>query len=129
MISHWILSNVIGHTILADKGPAMSYAAGNFGKTSGTEIVNNPAYRPDMKGLIESRFRIWLLMVLAHWDVPGHVMERLRGDPDYVLDAALTPYELTQLLILFVLWHNNGGWEAPAHYLTTDMMAAGVERN
>ncbi|GEM_PF-4982211 len=125
------LSNILAKKILTDNGPAKSYNGANFAKVTKVEITYTLAYRPDLKGKIEIRFRIFLIFVMSgEIEIPGLKTDfkKLRFDKDYVLDAALTPYEETQIIIHFVLWHNNGGWEMPDDVLTLDMMRAGVRR-
>ena len=75
----------------------------------GIRIENNPPYRPDMKGLVESFFAR-VKRENQDLEPPGLVSEREPGDPDYRLKAALTPFELRKLFIDFVLETNQHHW-------------------
>ena len=75
----------------------------------GIRIENNPPYRPDMKGLVESFFAR-VKRENQDLEPPGLVTEREPGDPDYRLKAALTPFEMRKLFIDFAFETNQHHW-------------------
>ena len=75
----------------------------------GIRVENNPPYRPDMKGLVESFFAR-VKRENQDMEPPGLVTERKPGDPDYRLQAALTSFELRKLFIDFALEYNQHYW-------------------
>jgi hypothetical protein len=115
-------------TLLGDKGEMMKVQAGMLiAQNLLVHIENAPSWRPDAKSIVELRFNT----ISRNWApfAPGYVDKDFneRGSRDYRLDAALTIYEFTQLIILAVIQHNaapikdfpplpnmvSGGW-APA---------------
>lgn len=100
-------SKYLPEQITADRGEMLSPKADNLVNALGVDVINLPAYRPDMKPVIESRFR----MINNHsikW-VPGSIRERLieRGQRDYYFDAVLDLEEFERLMIHSVLKYNN----------------------
>lgn len=73
-----------------------------------------PPYRPDWKGIVESRFKI-LNDTLVH-QLMGSTRGRqyIRGDKDPRLEAVLTLNEVTKMLIDAVLGHNSSILESLA---------------
>jgi putative transposase len=68
-------------------------------------MTNTPGYRADFKAYVEAQFQITNETGIRR--EPGWVDKaRDRGDPDYRLDAVLTLYEFTQLMIDLVLYNN-----------------------
>lgn len=92
--------------LAVDNGELISKASNAIIEGLGITVKNEPAWRPDLKGIVESRFRLLNLETKAK--LPGSVLPdfRQRGAPDYRLDATLTLTEFTQIIIYFVLDHN-----------------------
>ena len=71
-------------------------------------IANLPAYRPDLKSLVEGRFQ-WLDAKTVQW-APGATHGRKRGDPDdrpHKLDGFYDLDAFRKLIILAIVKHNN----------------------
>ncbi len=90
-----------------DNGELISKASNAIIDGLGITVKNEPAWRPDLKGIVESRFRLLNLATKAK--LPGSVLPdfQQRGAPDYRMDAILTLTEFTQVVIHFILEHNN----------------------
>lgn len=114
------------YSIIGDNGPLESYHAGSFGNDMGIVMENTPPYRPDLKGIIERFFWHFITDLFHKVKIPGFKVPRERGDKDYVLDAALTMFELTQIFIQFVIWFNNHR-EMEKYPLTREMTMDGVQ--
>lgn len=93
--------------LAVDNGELISKASNAIISGLGITVKNEPAWRPDLKGIVESRFRLLNLATKAK--LPGSVLPdfRQRGGHDYRLDATLTLTEFTQIVIHFILDHNN----------------------
>ncbi|MEP9325018.1 Mu transposase C-terminal domain-containing protein [Paraburkholderia phymatum] len=112
-------------TLFGDKGEMMKIQGGQLLSSElGIRILNAPSGRPDAKSIVELRFNT----IQRKWAAfaPGYVKKDFdeRGARDYRLDAALTLYEFTQLMILAVIQHNS----APISDFpsTPDMAAEGT---
>ncbi|SDI39131.1 Integrase core domain-containing protein [Paraburkholderia steynii] len=112
-------------TLFGDKGEMMKIQGGQLLSSElGIRILNAPSGRPDCKSIVELRFNT----IQRKWAAfaPGYVKKDFdeRGARDYRLDAALTLYEFTQLMILAVIQHNS----APISDFpsTPDMAAEGA---
>ncbi|AFP32794.1 Mu transposase C-terminal domain-containing protein [Marinobacter sp. BSs20148] len=107
--------------VLADKGELNGTKVEAFSQAFGVRIENATARRGDAKGIVE---RFFLTVQESFKPYASGVVEgntsRKRGGHDYRLDASLTLYELTQIIIERVLWHNNH------HTLTKYDRAAGM---
>ena len=92
--------------LAVDNGELISKASNAIIEGLGITVKNEPAWRPDLKGIVESRFRLLNLETKAK--LPGSVLPdfRQRGAPDYRLDATLTLTDFTKIVIYFVLDHN-----------------------
>ena len=92
--------------ITADRGEVLARSSDHAVRAFELRITNCPAYRPDLKAILEGQFKLLNDRVL-HWE-PGAVYKaRDRGDPDYRWDATYTIESITRLMILYVLRHNN----------------------
>lgn len=92
--------------ILADRGELEGYNANSLVNPLNVTLHNLPPYRADLKGIIEQNFRRAKEKVVRF--IPGEVHKRRRrGSKDYRLDATLTLYRFTRLIIRYVLWYNN----------------------
>ncbi|MCP6690318.1 Mu transposase C-terminal domain-containing protein [Pseudomonas donghuensis] len=112
--------------IVADRAELLSEAGATLSQSLGLAVQILPPFRPDWKGIIESRFRL----INEHLDlkfVPGGVDARKmeRGDRDYQLDAILDIDEFTEMVIVGVLAHNKS-LRIP-HLLSREMIADGIE--
>lgn len=78
--------------------------AGEAGASLGYAVANLPPYRPDLKGLVESRFEF-----LDHTDVkwaPGASRSRERGDPKHKLDGVYTADTFTEFMARCIVRYN-----------------------
>lgn len=90
--------------LLADRGEIEGYNADNLVQGLNIRVDNTAPYRADWKAIVEQNFR--LLKDRIRW-VPGVVYGcKMRGGPDYRLDATLTLNEFRQLMIECVRHHN-----------------------
>lgn len=122
--SDWPCSG-LPRALLVDNGELISRASNAIIENLGITVSNTAAYRPDLKGIIESRFR--LLNIAEKARLPGAVLKdfRQRGGHDYRLDAKLNLTEFTQVIIHFILNHNKKMMsEHP--YATPDILSAHV---
>jgi len=116
----------IPDSILADRGEMESKSVETLINALNIRVDNAPAYRADMKGIIEQFFRTINTKTTAF--LPGHVKPDMtqRGGKDYRLDAKLDIRQFTKVMIQCILNHNN------EHYLegydrTEAMIAEDVE--
>jgi len=111
--------------LAADRAELLSKAAEVALNNLPLELCAPGPYRPDWKGVVESRFRL-LNEGVIEW-MPGAVRQRLREmrKRQYVLDATLNMEEFTHVIINCVLEHNN--CIKRKGLLTKDMIAGGVE--
>jgi putative transposase len=92
-------------SIIGDRGEMEGFAADALASRLGIEVLNTPAYRPDLKGIVESSFGF----INEHLfrQLPGAVRkDEEYGRPDSRLDASLTLNGLRKAMIHYVLWHN-----------------------
>lgn len=92
--------------ITADRGEFEGYAPEGLINAFGTTVHNIGPRRPDWNNLVERSFGISNEKVVKF--TPGYVppMGHVRGNPDYALDAVLTPDEFRKLLIVYALHYN-----------------------
>ena len=100
-------NSFLPETILADRGEFEGYSVENLINNLKVTVENTPAYRGDLKGIVERYFRTTNERIKHK--APGAIEKefRERGDRDYRLDATLNLDEFTQIIIEQVLWHNN----------------------
>lgn len=93
--------------IIADRGEFEGYAVEGIINNLNIKIENTTAYRGDLKGIVERKFRTINGKVKQR--APGAIQKeyRERGDRDYRLDATLNLKEFTTLIITLVLQHNH----------------------
>ena len=92
-------------------------------KGLGYEWIKLPPYRPDLKALVEGRFRLIYLDEIK-W-APGASHGRDRDEPKHQLDAKYTLKEFTELMIRYIL-HYNSTFEIkkpPSDYVSLDGQA------
>ena len=101
----------IPDTILADRGEMESKSVETLINTLNIRVDNAPAYRADMKGIVEQHFHTVNMKTTMF--LPGHVKPDMsqRGGKDYRLDAKLDIRQFTKVVIHCVLNHNK------EHYL------------
>lgn len=96
----------IPNTILADRGEMESKSIETLINTLNIRVDNAPAYRADMKGIVEQFFHT--INTKTTMLLPGHVKPDMkeRGGKDYRLDAKLDIRQFTKVMIHCVLNHN-----------------------
>jgi len=116
----------IPDTILADRGEMESKSVETLINTLNVRVDTTPAYRADMKGVIEQLFHSIDTKTTVY--LPGHVKPDMarRGGRDYRLDAKLDIRQLTTVIIQCVLNHNNGHF-LEGYERTEDMIADGIK--
>ncbi len=99
----------IPNRILADRGELLSADIENAVANLGIMIQNTPPYRGDMKGIVEKSFERIHSYIKPFCDgvVENKFNKVERGAEDYRLKANITLYEITQIIIKCVLFHNN----------------------
>lgn len=93
--------------IIADRGEFEGYSVDGLLNNLNIKIENTTAYRGDLKGIVERKFRT--INGKVKQKAPGAIQKeyRERGDRDYRLDATLNLKEFTALIITLVLQHNH----------------------
>ncbi|WEZ08681.1 Mu transposase C-terminal domain-containing protein [Priestia flexa] len=93
--------------IIADRGEFEGYAVAGLINNLNIKIENTTAYRGDLKGIVERKFRT--INGKVKQKAPGAIQKeyRERGDKDYRLDATLNLKEFTALVITMILQHNH----------------------
>lgn len=94
------------NAILADRGEFEGYNADTLVNSLGMTVHNTGVRRADWKSYVERHFGIADQRVVRF--TPGYVPPRghERGDPDYALNAVLTPDECRKLMICHALDFN-----------------------
>lgn len=92
--------------IVGDRGEMDGYAVEKIVNEMGITIQNTPPYRGDLKGIVESHFKV---LNYSYAKLPGYVDSDFgkRCTEDYRLDAVLDIVQFTQIVIRCVLFHNN----------------------
>lgn len=92
--------------LVADRGEFESYTSNTLIDNLHMRVDNTAPYRADMKGIIERTFR-WFNDEEIHW-LPGAVNQiPERGERDYRLDGILSLDAFRELMVIFILDHNN----------------------
>lgn len=93
--------------ILADKGEFEGHAVEGLINNEYIKIENTTAYRGDLKGIVERKFRT--INGKVKQKTPGAIQKeyRERGDRDYRLDATLSLKDFTKVIITLILEHNH----------------------
>lgn len=96
----------IPSAIRGDRGEMAGYAVEEIIRSLNITIQNTPPYRGDLKGIVESLFKV---ANYVYAGVPGYVEDDFgeRCTADYRLDSILDINQFTAILILLVLYHNN----------------------
>lgn len=102
-------TKAIPQKILADRGELISSNTENIISNLGISISNTSSYRGDMKGVVEQLFNNVNKFIKPFCDgiVENGINKIQRGATDYRLKANLTLHEVTQIIIKWVLFHNN----------------------
>lgn len=111
--------------LYADRGELLSVVADQIPSKLGVRVVNAPAYRPDLKGLVERAFHTFNQMTI-NW-LPGAIRYdgEERGERDYRKDSVFTLPEFKKVLVQSILAYNASYL---AGYLrTAEMIADHVE--
>ncbi|RNB79752.1 transposase [Brevibacillus fluminis] len=113
-------------TIVADRGEMLSGFADTLANSLQIRVVNTPAYRPDLKGIVERTIRT--VQELLKPFLAGYVHKDAgeRGVTDYRKEAKLDLYQFTRMVIYAVLYLNNDK-EMKKYPLSKEMIADGVE--
>lgn len=92
--------------LVHDRGEHLSIPSIDSANELGIVLSPCPSFRPDLKGAIETMFD-WINDISVHW-LPGAVLsrQRERGQRDHRLDAKLTLYRFTRILIHAILTFN-----------------------
>ncbi|MGP4074021.1 Mu transposase C-terminal domain-containing protein [Piscibacillus sp. B03] len=110
--------------IIADRGEFEGYSVNNLINNLNIKIENTTAYRGDLKGIVERKFRTFNGKVKQK--APGAIQKEFleRGDQDYRLNATLNLKEFTSLIITMALHHNQKVIEK--YPVEKEMVAAGL---
>lgn len=102
--------NQLGDELFGDRGEAIAMVTDHVASSMPMDISNTPPYRPDLKGLIEQYFRT--VKNKAVKKTPGSVEGMFRHilRRKYPLDACLDMYQLTKMVIRFILLKNHSTW-------------------
>ncbi|AXQ50902.1 Mu transposase C-terminal domain-containing protein [Lysinibacillus fusiformis] len=92
--------------ILGDRGELEGYNVNSLIEGLNLLVENNPAFRPDWKGIVEKLFDTSQSKIKPF--LPGYIQSDFgeRGASDYRLEAKLTIDQYTKILINFVLFYN-----------------------
>ncbi|WP_171060983.1 Mu transposase C-terminal domain-containing protein [Poseidonocella sp. HB161398] len=119
-------SGVLPDVLLADCGEVKGKQAELLARNFGIRVENTPAYRPDLKGIVEKRFDL-IQSRLGDFS-PGYIpkdyiKKKRKGRP---IDGHLNIDELKDLLTLLILEHNcrRSFKDYPR---TADMISQGIE--
>src|SRR5699024_12382699 len=88
------------------RGEFEGYSVYNLINNLNIKIENTTAYRGDLKGIVERKFRTFNGKLKQK--APGAIQKeyRERGDQDYRLNATLNLKEFTSLIITIDMHHN-----------------------
>lgn len=96
--------------ILADRGELLGSQIETLEKSFSVRIENTPAYRGDLKGIVERYFKTIQANFKPYTIEMGAVQgkkEVRRGGHDYRTDATLTISDFTKIILNSILMHNN----------------------
>ena len=97
-------------SILADRGELLGSQIETLEKSFSVRIENTPAYRGDLKGIVERYFNT-IQANFKPYTVGLGVVQGLkevrRGGHDYRIDATLTIKDFTKIILNSILMHNN----------------------
>lgn len=111
--------------LVADNGEIAGYNADSLVDPLGIRVANAPTQRPDLKGIVESRYPI-IKGIAIEW-VPGAIrLTRKRRGKDYRLDATLDLNQFRRLMITCILRYNNSR-RIEGYRMSPHMIADAVE--
>lgn len=112
------------HTIMGDRGEMKGLLPGAVLPSAGVDLELAPAYRPDMKSIVEGRFKI--INEESLHELPGTTKGRFRNrcEIDPRQEAVLTIDEITAILIKDVIKHNNA--MEYSELMSKDLIKAGL---
>lgn len=96
-------------SILADRGELLGSQIETLEKSFSVRIENTPAYRGDLKGIVERYFHTIQAKFKPHTTKMGVVQgikEVRKGGHDYRIDATLTITDFTKIIINSIIIHN-----------------------
>lgn len=96
-------------SILADRGELLGSQIETLEKSFSVRIENTPAYRGDLKGIVERYFHTIQAKFKPHTTKMGLVQgikEVRKGGHDYRIDATLTITDFTKIIINSIIIHN-----------------------
>jgi hypothetical protein len=96
----------IPHSILADRAELISAASDTIIQSLGVTLANAPAYRPDVKGLVERAFKE-LEETTIDWLDGAVTKERTPGEKKCRDDAKYNLEQFTRILIRAIVLHNS----------------------
>lgn len=97
-------------SILADRGELLGSQIETLEKNFSVRIENTPAYRGDLKGIVERYFNTIqanFKPYTAELGVVQGLKEVRKGGHDYRIDATLTITDFTKIILNSILMHNN----------------------
>jgi hypothetical protein len=114
------------NTILADRGEMEGYSVETLINALNVRVENAQPYRADVKGIVERFFKT-INDTTVHF-LPGHIKSDAaqRGGEDYRLNAKFDIRQFAEMLIHYVLYHNNHNF-LESYERTADMIADDVE--
>ena len=124
----WDCAGMLPGTLVTDMGS--EYASQNFEQIAelGVTVVNLPAYRPELKGVVEKFFDLIQNAFKPHLKGRGVVEPdyQERGAHDYRKDACLTMEQFEKVVLNCILYYN--GKRIIENYpYTDDMLLKGVQ--
>ena len=124
----WDCEGVLPGTLVTDMGS--EYASQNFEQIAelGVTVVNLPAYRPELKGVVEKFFDLIQSAFKPHLKGKGVIEPdyQERGTRDYRKDACLTMEQFEKVVLNCVLYYNSKRIIGNYPY-TDDMLAEKVQ--
>ncbi|MGE7694966.1 Mu transposase C-terminal domain-containing protein [Lysinibacillus sp. NPDC094177] len=110
--NEWWPSAHLPEIIIGDRGELEGYKVNSLIEGLNISIENNPAFRPDWKGIVEKLFDTSQSKIKPF--LPGYIQSDYgeRGAIDYRLEAKLTLEQYTKILINFVLFYNKNHYMA-----------------
>lgn len=107
----WLESG-IPQVLLVDNEEFANKISASVGRDLGVIVQFSRAYSGDDKGLVEASFHMFHAM-MRNQNLAGFEYKNLIGRNRQlpVKTAALTPRELNQILIIYVIYHNNYVWK------------------
>lgn len=109
---------------VGDNAEMSTYVSSVLTDVFNIQVSNTAPYRPDQKPIVERMFQKFNHETLKL--LPGYVKRNWkRGDPNYKLHARLDIHELHEIIIRYILHHNNTRLVS-TDLLTKEMLADGV---